>query len=210
MQTAVFECTQILQLDRGFNSSMSLCRDFHAGASDLVSSVDARSAHGSSKRCCSMFPSTLDAAFLEKDSGKRCALRDRSRVLQARGVCGARYSEAVLRCWLCRRMRGGGIACHGAATGQSHHSTGRALCRAATSRPSMHEFVSVRGTLAGFRCPGPQADGVCPCQHVRRVAIVRTRESVTNPHVSHIDSPIAAIIALISVVVPVVAKSHAP
>jgi hypothetical protein len=33
---------------------------------------------------------------------------------------------------------------------------------------------------------------------------------VTNPHVSHIQSPIAAIMTLISVVVPVVAKSHAP
>jgi hypothetical protein len=33
---------------------------------------------------------------------------------------------------------------------------------------------------------------------------------VTNPHVSQIHSPIAAIVNLISVVVPVVANSHAP
>ena len=52
------------------------------------------------------------------------------------------------------------------------------------------------------------------CQNTPRLAIVAALNSVTNPHVSHISSPIAAIITLTdkvsSVVVPVVANSHAP
>ncbi len=57
------------------------------------------------------------------------------------------------------------------------------------------------------------AEGVA-CQNTLQLAIVATSNSVTNPHVSHISSPIAAIITLTnkvsSVVVPVVAISHAP
>ncbi len=42
------------------------------------------------------------------------------------------------------------------------------------------------------------------------MAIVQSLTEVTNPHVSHTSSPIAVIISLINVVVPVVAISYAP
>lgn len=48
------------------------------------------------------------------------------------------------------------------------------------------------------------------CQIAYTMAIVWPLDQVTNPHVSPISSPIAAIITLIDVVVPVVAISHAP
>lgn len=48
------------------------------------------------------------------------------------------------------------------------------------------------------------------CQVMHSMAIVQSLIAVTNPHVSHTSSPIAVIISLINVVVPVVAISYAP
>jgi hypothetical protein len=48
------------------------------------------------------------------------------------------------------------------------------------------------------------------CQIARALAIVELRTLVTNPILTHTISPIAAIVTSISVVVSVVAISHAP
>lgn len=105
----------------------------------------------------------------------------------------------------------------------SHRETLEAFIKHAREKgrtpASTWSSIGCRSSSARNRIVRPTAHDVVPhgvslrdqtCQVMREVAIVPPLTRVTNPHVSHTSSPIAVIVTLINVVVPVVAISYAP